>query len=92
MLTAAQQVANVFNAFKNAQPVPIAPPSLENQITPEGAGNPAPQLAPAKPILSEKAITAFYNDMGRGRYVGREAEATALEDIINQAVAEGRVR
>jgi len=88
----AQQVANVFNAFKSSLPVAPPPPSLDSHITPEGAGNPAPPAPVAKPILSERAITAFYNDVSRGKYVGREQEQAAIETSINEAVAEGRVR
>lgn len=87
----AAQVAKVFSAYIASIPVAPATPSLENQITPDGAGNQAPPAAEAKPILSERAITAFYNDMARGNYRGREAEAESIEAQINAAVAEGRV-
>lgn len=88
----AQQVANVFNAFINSAPTVKPAPSLESQIAPESAGNPVTPAAASKPILSEKAITSFYNDMSRGKYAGRETESSAIEEQINLAVAEGRVR
>lgn len=87
----AQQVAKVFNAHVSSVPAAPAPASMENQITPDGAGSTAPQAGAAKPTLSERAITAFYNDKARGAYRGREAEADALEAQIDTAVAEGRV-
>lgn len=87
----AQQVAKVFNAHVSSVPTAPAPASMENQITPDGASSTAPQAGAAKPILSERAITAFYNDKARGAYRGREAEADALEAQIDTAVAEGRV-
>lgn len=87
----AQQVAKVFNAYVSSVPAAPAPASMENQITPDGAGSSAPQVEAAKPILSERAITAFYNDKARGAYRGREAEADTLEAQIDTAVAEGRV-
>lgn len=87
----AAQVAKVFNAYIASIPAVPAAPSLEDQITPDGAGNQAPPAAEAKPILSERAITAFYNDLARGNYRGREAEAESVEAQINAAVAEGRV-
>lgn len=87
----ASQVAKVFQAFKSSLPVAPPVPSLDDQIAPDGAGNPTLPATPAKPLLSEKAITAFYNDLGRGKYTGRKAEADAIEAEINAAVAEGRV-
>jgi hypothetical protein len=87
----AHRVANVFRAYKAALPK-VSTPTLESQITPDGAGNSAPAPAPAKPFLSEKAIMSFYKDMAQGAYVGREKEAETIEAEINLAVAEGRVR
>ena len=87
----AQQVAKVFQAYISSVPAAPVQPSMEDQITPDGAGNSAPPAPEAKPILSERAITAFYNDRARGAYAGREAEADAIEAQIDSAVAEGRV-
>jgi len=88
----AAQVAKVFNAFIASLPVAPARETLDSQIVPDSAGNPAPPVQVSKPILSERAITAFYNDVSRGKYDGRQAEQDALEAQINAAVAEGRVR
>lgn len=89
----AQRVANVFTAFKAAQPRTPAPPSLEAQVSPSGAGGSSAPAAPAaKPVVSERAIQAFYKDLALGAYAGRDAEANAIEAQINAAVAEGRVR
>lgn len=88
----AAQVAKVFNAFLASLPTIPAQETLDNQIVPDSAGNPAPPVQASKPILSERAITAFYNDVSRGKYAGRQAEQDALEAQINAAVAEGRVR
>lgn len=88
------RVSNIFGAFKASLPAPAAPDTtaLSEQINPQGVGNPPP--VPARPAvyLSEKSITDFYNDVGRGLYAGREAEMNAKENQINLAVAEGRVR
>jgi len=88
----AQRVSNVFKAFVATLPVAPKPESLRDQVTPEGAGTVVTPTAASKPILSEKAITAFYRDVSRGAYKGREAEADSIEAQINLAVAEGRVR
>jgi len=88
----AQRVSNVFKAFVATLPVAPKPESLRDQVTPEGAGTVVTPTAASKSILSEKAITAFYRDVSRGAYKGREAEADSIEAQINLAVAEGRVR
>lgn len=90
----AQRAANVFLAFKaSASPTPpdVANP-VDKQVSPKtGAASPAP-TQPTKPIVTQKQISDFYNDVARRRYVGREAEASAIEQMINLAIAEGRVR
>lgn len=88
----AQQVAKVFEAFKASLPPPVVRPSLEDQVVPDASASGAPSAPAAKPVLSQKAITDFYNDMARGKYRGRENEAAAIEAEINAAVMEGRVR
>jgi hypothetical protein len=87
----AQRVANVFNAFKAAFPAKPQD-SLANQVAPSGAATP-PQTGPvAAPILSSKFVEKFYNEVAKGRYVGREAEANRIDAEINQAAREGRIR
>lgn len=88
----AHRVAKVFKAFKDAQP-PVSTSTLDSLITPDGAASVAPTaVGTNKPILSQKAITDFYNDLARGTYAGRQEEADAIEARINEAVAENRVR
>jgi hypothetical protein len=86
-----KRVANVFNAFKS-QFQPKAADSLSAQVAPSGAASSAPVAAPAKQLLSSRFVENFYNDVARGRYVGREAEMQRLEAEINAAAAEGRIR
>lgn len=88
------RVTAIFNAFKATQvPVASAPASgLEDQINPQGVGTPPPMPPKAPVFLSEKSILDFYNDVGRGRYAGKDDEMNAREAVINLAVAEGRVR
>lgn len=89
----ADQVATIFAAYKEQLPkAPAPPPSLDLQLTPDGAGGAAPPQQPVKPMLSEAAIKAFYRDKARGLYAGQEAQANAIEAQIDLAVAEGRVR
>lgn len=87
----AQRVANVFNAFKAAHPAKPQD-SLANQVAPSGAASP-PQAGPKDaPILSSKFVERFYNEVAKGRYVGREEEASRIDAEINLAAREGRIR
>lgn len=43
-------------------------------------------------MFREADVTAFYNDVARGKYAGREREQERIEALINQALAEGRIR
>jgi len=92
---AARDAARVAVFFKNfLATLPAAPdpgPGLAEQIAPETAGNPAPRREQAKPTITQQAIAAFYDDVAKRRYVGRETEMNALETQINLAIAEGRV-
>ena len=86
------RLAGFFSAFKNSLPAAPAPDaSLSQQVVPSGVGSPTPLREPAKPRISQKAITDFYNDVSRGKYAGRDDVMNQLEMQINLAVAEGRV-
>jgi uncharacterized protein YukE len=82
----ASRAAAIFNAFS-----PPAPPVPDKQVSPRSSA--APQPSPAsKPILTQAQIASFYRDVQLGKYRGRDQEMKNSEAIINQALAEGRVR
>lgn len=88
-----ERAAAVFNAFKATQakpPVPKVDP-LAKQVSPRSSASAAPTPT-EQPVLTQKQVTDFYADVARGRYRGREAQAHEIEQTINQALAEGRVR
>lgn len=101
------RVAAFFDAYNREQTgnqVPVTPaphtpapgtggPSLEDLAAPGRGNGPTPPGAqPDKRVWSTPQITAFYRDVQRGVFNGRDAEKARLEaDIIN-AAAEGRVR
>lgn len=87
----AERVAAVFNAFKSTQPQPAKKDALEKQVSPKAAAS-APVTPQGKPVLTQKQVSDFYNDVGKGKYRGRDAEMQRLEAIINEAIAEGRIR
>lgn len=86
------RVAAIFKAWEATQPQSSKAGSVDKQISPRtGAASSAP-TSMEKPILSQKQIQDFYNDVARGRYRGREQEMQRLEAMINAAIAEGRIR
>lgn len=97
-LTAAQnamdvnRVANVFKAFKALLPQQPKTDPLAKQVSPKSAAAAAPQAPSEKPVITQKQVQAFYHEVATGKYRGREAEAQRLEQMINEAMAEGRIR
>lgn len=93
----ANRVAGIFLAFKATQtpppaptPVPTPAASLERQVAPR-AGASAPAAPSTKPVYTSAQVDAFYRDVRRGVYRGREADAQRIEDQFNEALAEGRI-
>jgi hypothetical protein len=87
------RIVNVFRAFSPATTVaPVVRNPVDRQVSPKAGAANAPQTVQPKTMYSQKQISDFYNDMARGKYRGREAEASAIEQSVNSAIAEGRVR
>lgn len=87
-----ERVARIFKAFKASRP-PKPSEALASQVSPSGSGGgatPAPP-APAKKMISQKFVQTFYDDLARGKYKGKEAEAARIEQEINLAAAESRI-
>lgn len=86
----AKRVIAIFSQFKAAM---AAKPKLDSQQTPSSTGQPAqvPQAEPARRMVSTKLVKQFYDDLAKGRYRGREAEAERLQAEIDKAAMEGRI-
>ncbi len=102
----AETTAAFFKAFKTEHTA-VATPQRQPAHTPNGAGQldltsmAAPGRAPAQgsngapreaKIWSRPEIAAFYTDVRRGAYRGREPEQARIESDIHKASTEGRVR
>lgn len=90
----AERVAAIFLAYKATlqapAPTPPATTKLDKQVAPRStASTPAP--TPARVTFTVAEVQAFYRAVQRGEYRGREAEAAALEQTYNAALAEGRI-
>lgn len=95
----ARAVVAIFKVFKQQTepPKPAAPaaprPSLQQQVSPGSTTASVTPTAPsAKPLVTQREIEVFYNELAQGKWRGREQQAAAREAEINQALAEGRVR
>ena len=87
----ADHAAAVFAAYLGPQTAPKGPDPLDKQVSPKGAATVAPTPT-EKQVLTQAQITKFYDDLRRGLYRGNEAEAARIEQVINTALSEGRVR
>ena len=87
-----RHVISIFKTFADKHP-PVKPDSLAQQVAPSTVASAAPIAStPAKPILSQKFIEKFFNDVARGKYKANPAEEQRLRNEIDMAAAEGRVR
>lgn len=86
----ADRVAAVFNAFTGPRHAAPKTDPLDKQVSPKGSAAPAPTTQQARTYKSSD-VTKFYDDVRRGTYRGREAEAARFEAEINNALAEGRI-
>ena len=95
-----ERTVAIFDAFKasiapppSPTPPPPKPPAPQPLQDPARSGATPPPSGQTTEIISSDDVTAFYNDVARGKvYRGRDAERVALEQRIDQAIAEGRVR
>lgn len=87
-----ERVAAVFNAYigPRKEQAPKTDP-LDKHVSPKSAATVAPAPT-SKPVITQAQITQFYTEVRKGKYHGNEAEAARLEQLINSALAEGRVR
>lgn len=85
------RASQFFLAFKSqTQAAGSSANSLASQVQPRGAQQTTPtSMSPQKRLWKTGEISKFYLDLQRGKY--KPAEAQAIEDDINAAVAEGRI-
>ena len=101
------RVAAFFKAYAQehtgsqmpAAPAPHTPqpgtggPSLEDLAMPgRGTGQTAPGAPADKRIWTSSSIAAFYRDVQKGVFAGRDVDKARLEQDIFSAASEGRVR
>lgn len=90
----ARRAAAVFNAFAGPRkpPAPAATDPLDKQVSPKAASSATPVQQDQQVLFTTAQVTKFYDDVAKGRYRGKEQEAMQVEQMINAALAEGRIR
>lgn len=86
----ADRAAAVFNAYKSLKPKAPAKTPLDKQVSPRVVASSAPQAQVAKTTLTEAQIVQYYAAKRRGEYT--PAQVVEFDQMINDAIAEGRVR
>lgn len=90
-----KRIAEFFSDFKRTLPK-RKEEVLDSAITPQGTrGDEAPVGKEKEPqVITRGFIDKFYDDYNRGKYRGKEgrAEAERIEQMIDRAVLEGRIR
>lgn len=87
----AERAAAVFRSFAGPAKQASKTDPVEQQVSPKSSGSVQPQPQEAV-VISQADVNAFYNDVRRGAYRGREQEAARIEAVINAALAEGRIK
>lgn len=84
-------VVRYMKDYKDSK-VSVKDPLLQ-KVTPLGDNTGATQIKekPHEETVSRSYINKFYDDLSRGRYVGRATEAKAIEAKIDRAVFKGLV-
>jgi hypothetical protein len=89
----ADRVAAFLRAYLGTQPTPpkATTPPVDTQVSPRAVASAPPPAPTNKPLLTTAQVDQFYRDVAQGRYRGREAEQQRIEQVINDALAEGRI-
>jgi hypothetical protein len=90
----ADRVAAFLRAYATTQTPPskATTPPVDTQVSPRAVASAPPPAPTNKPVLTTAQVDMFYREVAQGRYRGREAEQQRIEQVINDALAEGRIR
>lgn len=89
----ADRVAAALHAYMaTIAPPQKATPPVDTQVSPRAVGSAPPPAPTNKPVITTAQVDQFYRDVAQGKYRGREADLQRIEQVINEALAEGRIR
>lgn len=76
-----------------AAPAAPAPrPQIAATDVAPAPGSSAGSVPPQKPVYTAAEVAAFYADVSKGKYRGREATQAEIEARIDEAMRDGRIR
>ncbi len=89
------RVIAIFNAYKKTTAPAPAPAAATNDmaalVAPTVVSGAPPAQQQETPFVKASEIHSFYNEFAKGKWRGRESEASAKDAYIQRAVAAGRV-
>lgn len=90
----ADRVAAFLRLYLGNQPTPpkATTPPVDTQVSPRAVASAPPPAPTTKPVLTTQQVDLFYREVAQGKWRGREAEQQRIEQVINEALAEGRIR
>lgn len=90
----ADRAAAAFRAYLGTVTTPpkATTPPVDTQVSPRAVASAPPPVPANKPLLTTAQVDQFYRDVAQGRYRGRVEEQQRIEQVINEALAEGRIR
>ncbi len=91
----ADWIATFFTAYESTK-APAPAPAEQNKdlaalVSPDTVAAAAPAPAAESPFITSAQVQSFYDDLRRGKYAGKEAEAKRIADAIDLAGAQGRI-
>lgn len=89
----AARTIRIFQTFTGGSAPVVAPKvnSLDKQVAPRAAASVAP-TGQNLSIITTAEVDRFYRDVAQGRYRGNEKQQQQMEDEINAALREQRIR
>jgi hypothetical protein len=91
------RIVSLFQAYADSGLGGVAPagepaPRAKPPVKPASTAGQSPVAQPRQaPTIRSADVTAFYDDLARGRYRGREEEAAKKELVILEAAQAGRI-
>jgi hypothetical protein len=80
------------NGDGSYRPRPSPQLELQSLAAPGRAKSGQPPMPPDKPFYTHADIAQFYTDVTKGKFEGRDADKSALEQALFSAAREGRIR
>ena len=90
--TAVDRIVAIFSAYPKRKAPSVAPPA--STTTPAAPESLSPTITPqnSKPYITQDFIRKFSEDVAKGRYRNRPSERVRIQEMIDAAIRENRIR